>query len=75
MEDFCEPLIRHLESFIPLSTLEKSQIEERFFVRGVKKREKILTEGEVCGFYAFVEKGCFRMFGFDVKITSFFKVD
>ncbi len=67
MEVFCESLIRHLESFIPLSTLEKSQIEERFFPREVKKREKILTGGEVCGFYTFVEKGCFRMFGIDDK--------
>lgn len=67
MEVICETLIRHFESFIPLSTLEKKLIEERFFSREVKKREKILTEGEVCGFYTFVEKGCFRMYGIDDK--------
>lgn len=61
------PLLRHLESFIPLSEPEKVQIEERFFPREVKKREKILLHGEICRHYTFVVEGCFRMFGVDDK--------
>lgn len=60
-------MLRHLESFIPLSEPEKVQIEERFFPREVKKREKILLHGEICRHYTFVVEGCFRMFGVDDK--------
>lgn len=41
------PLIRHLESFIPLSQDEKSLFEGRFVEMKVKRREKILVAGEV----------------------------
>ncbi|MEB2777920.1 Crp/Fnr family transcriptional regulator [Algoriphagus sp. D3-2-R+10] len=62
-----QTLIQHFESFIPLTALEKRQIEERFFPLTVKKRGKILAQNEVCQQYTFVVEGCFRMFGIDDK--------
>ncbi len=61
------PLIQHLESFIPLTGEEKVLLEERFVLRKVKRREKILVAGEVCKHYTFIVEGCFRMFGVDDK--------
>ena len=60
-------LLDHLESFIPLNQGEKALVEDRFEFRLVKRREKILSAGEVCRKYTFVVKGCFRMFGVDDK--------
>lgn len=61
------PLIRHLESFIPLKESEKALFEGRFVSKNVKRREKILVAGEVCKYFTFVVEGCFRMFGVDDK--------
>lgn len=61
------PLIRHLESFIPLAGQEKFILERRFVEMKVKKKEKILVSGEVCKYYYFIVEGCFRMFGVDDK--------
>lgn len=61
------PLIQHLESFIPLTGEEKVLLEERFVLRKVKRKEKILVAGEVCKHYSFIVEGCFRMFGLDDK--------
>lgn len=61
------PLIQHLESFIPLTGEEKVLLEERFVLRKVKRKEKILVAGEVCKHYSFIVEGCFRMFGVDDK--------
>lgn len=61
------PLIRHLESYIPLSDKEKTLLEERFAPRYIKRRQKILTEGNVCKHYTFIVAGCFRMYGIDDK--------
>lgn len=60
-------LIHHLESVIPLTADEKVLIEQRFLDRFVKRKEKILSAGEVCRVYTFVLKGCFRMYGVDDK--------
>lgn len=60
-------LIQYLESVIPLTANEKVLIEQRFLGRFVKRKEKILSAGEVCRVYTFVLKGCFRMYGVDDK--------
>lgn len=60
-------LIHHLESVIPLTADEKVLIEQRFLDRFVKRKEKILSAGEVYRVYTFVLKGCFRMYGVDDK--------
>jgi CRP-like cAMP-binding protein len=62
-----QALIQHLESFIPLKENEKALFEDRFTFRLLKRKEKILTAGEVCKHYTFVVKGCFRMYGVDDK--------
>lgn len=61
------PLIQHLGSFIPLTGDEKALLEERFVLRKVKRKEKILVAGEICKHYTFIVEGCFRMFGMDDK--------
>ncbi|MBA4299825.1 cAMP-binding domain of CRP or a regulatory subunit of cAMP-dependent protein kinases [Algoriphagus alkaliphilus] len=64
---FNQALIQHLESFIPLKENEKALFEDKFVSRLVKRKEKILTAGEVCKQYTFIVKGCFRMYGVDDK--------
>jgi CRP-like cAMP-binding protein len=60
-------LIRHLESYIPLSADEQRLINERFVMQEVRKKQQILTEGMICRQYTFVSEGCFRMYGVDDK--------
>ena len=60
-------LIQFLESFVPLSGNEKELILESFEASSLKRRQKLLTAGEVCKSYAFVVSGCFRMYGTDDK--------
>lgn len=62
-----QSLIHHLENVIPLTAHEKELIERRFENCSVKRKEKILSAGEVCKPYTFVVKGCFRMYGVDDK--------
>jgi CRP/FNR family transcriptional regulator, anaerobic regulatory protein len=61
------PLIKHLESFIPLSKEEKALFEGKFTELKVKRRQKILVAGEICKHYNFIVEGCFRMYGVDDK--------
>ncbi|HSF52692.1 MAG TPA: hypothetical protein VLA71_03015 [Algoriphagus sp.] len=51
------PLLNHLECFVPLTEIEKKQIEELFFPKEVKRREKILKQGDLCLLYTFVLEG------------------
>lgn len=60
-------LLSHLEGFIPLQLGEKEHIESKFFSVPVKKKQKLLTAGEVCRDFFFVTSGCFRLFGVDDK--------
>lgn len=60
-------LFAHLESFIPLRQEEKEWIEKKFILVPVKRKQKLLTAGEICKDYFFVVSGCFRMFGVDDK--------
>ncbi|MDO8965282.1 Crp/Fnr family transcriptional regulator [Algoriphagus sp.] len=62
-----QAVIQHLESFIPLKGIEKALLDERFILRHIKRKEKILVAGEVCRYHTFVAQGCFRMFGVDDK--------
>jgi len=59
------PLIRFLETYLPLNDKEKHLMEERFIIRQIKRKQKILSEEEICEQYTFVVKGCFRMYGID----------
>jgi CRP-like cAMP-binding protein len=62
-----QPLIKHLESFLPLSQQEKKMVEQHAIRQKVKRRQFILKESAVCRHYSFVVNGCFRMFGTDDK--------
>jgi CRP/FNR family transcriptional regulator, anaerobic regulatory protein len=62
-----QPLIDHLESYLPLGEAEKSLLMEKFVNRKVKRRHTILQQGHVCHQYTFVVEGCFRMYGIDLK--------
>lgn len=57
-----QPLIEHLETYLPFEEEEKAMIESRVSRRSVKRKEKILQAGEVCRTYSFVVSGCFRMY-------------
>lgn len=60
-------LITHLESFIPLDPIEKAEVASQFVHHSIKRKQKLLTAGEICKDYFFVVSGCFRMFGVDDK--------
>ena len=60
-------LVKHLESFIPLSNIEKALFEGKFTDLKVNRRQKILVAGKVCKHYNFIVEGCFRMFWVDDK--------
>ncbi len=60
-------LIKHLESYLPLSADEQRLINERFVMHEIRKKQHILTEGMICRHYTFVPEGCFRMYGVDDK--------
>lgn len=62
-----DALFSHLESFIPLKDEEKELIGQKLTAHSVKRKQKLLTAGEICRDYFFVISGCFRMFGVDDK--------
>src|SRR5215467_9667198 len=59
------PLIKQLESYVPLEEKEKLLLDERFSIHQIKRKQKILLEGTVCKHYTFIVNGCFRMYGVD----------
>lgn len=60
-----EPLIDYFHNFLPLDEGEKSEVEEVFKERNVKRRQFILQEGDVCKYNTFVVEGCFKMYMVD----------
>lgn len=62
-----QTLIEHLQKFVPFTEEEWALIAGRLKKRSIKRRQKILQEGDVCKHYSFVLEGCFRMYGIDDK--------
>jgi CRP-like cAMP-binding protein len=62
-----QALIEHLQKFVPFSEEEWALIVSKVKKRTIKRRQKILQEGDVCKHYSFVLEGCFRMYGIDDK--------
>lgn len=62
-----QALIEHLQKFISFSEEEWALIVSKVKKRSIKRRQKILQEGDVCKHYSFVLEGCFRMYGIDDK--------
>jgi len=58
-------LIEYFNSFILLTPEEIRELEERVTYRKVKRRQYLLTNGEVCKHYSFIVEGCFKMYKVD----------
>ncbi len=59
------PLIDHFNSFITLTEEEISELEKRVNPKSVKRRQFILSAGDVCKHYTFIIDGCFKMYKVD----------
>ncbi|MGE0773323.1 MAG: Crp/Fnr family transcriptional regulator [Cyclobacteriaceae bacterium] len=60
-----KPLIDYFNSFLPLT---KEEVEELYMVveqRSVKRRQFILSPGEVCKHHSFIVQGCFKTYKVD----------
>ena len=62
-----QALIEHLQKFVPFSEEEWDLIAGKAQKSSIKRRQKILQEGDICKHYSFVLGGCFRMYGIDDK--------
>ncbi|MCO4294680.1 Crp/Fnr family transcriptional regulator [Solitalea sp. MAHUQ-68] len=60
--DIYSSFLDHLSRFVSLNAVEKERILEVFAFRKVKKKENLLTEGQVCSYNYFVVKGCLRVY-------------
>ncbi|UBM59531.1 Crp/Fnr family transcriptional regulator [Marinilongibacter aquaticus] len=60
----------HLEKFIPLESKEYEQIRTFFRTETVRKKEDLLSEGQVCHSHYFVLKGILRKFFINEKGTE-----
>ncbi|WP_126972832.1 Crp/Fnr family transcriptional regulator [Gynurincola endophyticus] len=57
----------HINKFLPLNDEEYSAILPYLKVQKVKKKQNLMTEGEICKQHYFVEKGCLRKFFINEK--------
>ena len=62
-----ELLINHIRKFTHLSDEEVPAVLALFKEVNVKKKENLLTEGQICRYNYFVTEGCLRMFFVDEK--------
>jgi len=62
--------IAHIRRYVELSEQDVETIESYVYPLELKKREFLVTEGQVCKYYYFVEKGCLRMFYVNEKMTE-----
>lgn len=60
-------LKEHIRKFIQISDEDLSSVLTFFKVLSLKKKENLLTEGQICKFNYFVSSGCLRMFFIDEK--------
>jgi CRP-like cAMP-binding protein len=57
----------HIEKFVNLSDEEFSEISTFFQIATIKKKENLMTEGQICKSHFFVLKGCLRKFFINEK--------
>lgn len=62
--------ISHIRRYVELTEQDVAKIESSVLLLDLKKKEYLLTEGQVCKFNYFVEKGCIRMFYINDKIVE-----
>lgn len=69
------PFIAHIRNYIPLGDTQVEIINNVVKVSAFKKKDYLLTEGQICRSNYFVERGCLRMYYFTDKgneqITQF----
>ena len=63
--DSIEPLLNYFDRLIPLNKVEKELVKDKFHHRLYRKRQYLLQEGDVCGYFNFVVRGCLRMYKID----------
>jgi len=64
------PLINHFNSYLPLTEEETAELEKRVKAKAVKRRQFILSPGDICKQYSFVVKGCFKMYKMDEDVKE-----
>ncbi len=62
-----KPIIDHFSNYLPLDEGEIEALTSRLKERKIKRRQFILSEGDVCKHYTFVVEGCFKMYKVDDK--------
>lgn len=62
--------ITHIRRYVALSEQDVAIIESCIHPMNLKRREYLLTEGEVCRYNFFVEQGCLRMFYNNEKMAE-----
>ncbi|MDR3711240.1 MAG: Crp/Fnr family transcriptional regulator [Puia sp.] len=55
-------LFDHMSRFVPVSAEDKQVLTDLVEVRSVRKKEHLLSPGEICHANYFVKKGCLRMY-------------
>ncbi|MBJ2126878.1 Crp/Fnr family transcriptional regulator [Flavobacterium sp. IB48] len=63
-------LFDHIEKFITLEPSEIDKLESCLEISNIKKKEHILTEGQICNTMYFVVKGCMRQYIINPKGTE-----
>ncbi|WP_425392221.1 Crp/Fnr family transcriptional regulator [Ekhidna sp.] len=58
-------LIEYFNTFLPLTEEETAELEKRVKPKTVKRRQFILSSGDVCKYYSFIMEGCFKMYKVD----------
>ncbi len=56
------PLLIHLRKFVSITEAQEKILLPLLQYQSIKKKDHLLTEGNVCGANHFVSKGCFRMY-------------
>lgn len=60
-----ENIIQHFNKYLPLGDEEAEALTSRLVQRTIKRKQYILQEGDVCKYFTYVAKGCFKMYGID----------
>jgi CRP-like cAMP-binding protein len=58
-------LISHFDHYLPLTEEEKEELITRSIERSIKRRQFILQENDICHYFTFIVKGCFKMYAVD----------
>ncbi|MCG2612561.1 Crp/Fnr family transcriptional regulator [Flavobacterium sp. SM15] len=57
-----DSLLKHIQRKTELNQEEQEKLLSKIEHRALKKKEHLLTEGTVCDFFCFIEKGCSRIY-------------